>query len=132
MNMRAGSLLPCLLAAALCGCVGGTLGDHRGIEMLPLRAASDDEGKYLKSCLQSAQREQLRHRQKTGKFARKIHDLPVGRECRDFLLSQAGTKTGYEIRAELREDESEVLWSVNEKGVIEEHMDPDADLDLEF
>ena len=66
---------------------------------------------------------QEHRRKKTGKYARRLKDLPIDNYCGDFLMAQQCTKTGYEIRAELREDEHTVRWSVNEKGVIEEHLE---------
>lgn len=120
------------LAMALPGCVGGTFGDHRSIEMFPLRAASDSESKDLKRCLKAARQAQEIRKRKTGKYARKVRDLPVDSYCNGFLMSQGGTEAGYEIRAELRESETTVRWSVNQQGVIEEHLDPETEPDLEL
>ena len=116
------SLLPLLLA----GCVGGTLSDTKDFEMFPLRSASEAEGKELKRCLKAAHHYQEQYRKKTGKPARKLKELPLVKYCSDFLMAQKGTATGYEIRAEIREDDQTVRWSVNEKGVIEEHLEGES------
>lgn len=101
--------------------------------MFPLRAASESEGKSLKRCLQSAHLAQENRKRKTGQYARKIKDLPVDDACNGFLLAQQGTPTGYEIKAELREEETAVRWSVNEKGMIEEHLESESsEEDLAF
>ena len=115
------------------GCVGGTLGNSRDFEMFPLRSASESESKKLKRCLRFAQTMQQEHRQRTGHYARKLRDLSVDEACNGFLLAQKGTSSGYELQAELREEDTIVRWSINEKGVIEEHLDSaDEDADLEF
>ena len=101
--------------------------------MLPLRAATEQEGQGLKRCLKTAHAAQEQRRRETGKYAHKLKELPIRSACKDLLLSQGRTQSGYEIRAEIREDEQAVRWSVNEKGVIEEHLDPnDSEPDLEF
>jgi len=105
--------------------MGGTLSDTKDFEMFPLRGASESEGKELKRCLKSAHHYQEQRKLKTGKFARRLKDLPIDRYCSDFLMAQSGTNSGYEIRAEIRENEQTVRWSVNEKGVIEEHLEGD-------
>ncbi len=122
----------CLTALMLAGCVGGTLGNHQDIEMFPLRSASDSEGQKLKRCLKNARALQEHHKKKTGKYVRKLQELPIDDYCNGLLLTQTGTATGYEIRAELREDDTTVRWSINEEGVVEEHLDPEAEPDLEF
>lgn len=132
--MRIALLQPALLLAllALSACVGGTLSDTKEFEMFPLRGASPEEGKELKQCLKFAHQAQLQYRKKTGKWARRVKQLPLDEHCDDFLMAQAGTPTGFEIRAEIRKNETSVRWSVNEEGVIEEHLDGGSDeyLDL--
>jgi hypothetical protein len=118
-------LLP-LLLLPFSGCVGGTLGDASEFEMFPLRAASTAEGKELKRCLKYAQAAQERFKKKTGHYSRKVRELPIDKYCSGFRMSQKGTPTGYEIKAEIHEGESLVAWSVNEKGVVEEHLDPEG------
>ena len=113
-------------------CVGGTLSDTKDFEMFPLRGASPEEGKGLKRCLKAAHKAQEQYRKKTGKFARRVKQLPIDEYCDDYLIAQHGTPTGYEIRAELRENETTVRWSVNEQGVIEEHLDGGSDEYLEL
>jgi hypothetical protein len=112
--------------------MGGTLSNHDDIEMFPLRSASESEGKTLKRCLKAAHQAQEEHKQKTGKYARRVRELPIDGDCSGVLLAQSHSASGYEIRGEIREDDTTVRWSVNEKGVIEEHLDPSSDLDLEL
>lgn len=129
--LKPSALPPLLLATLLLpACVGGTLSDTKEFEMFPLRAASQQEGKGLKQCLQAAHKAQLHYRKKTGQWARKVKALPVAQWCDDFLMSQVRTPSGFEIRAEIREHETDVLWSVNEQGVIEEHLEGGEDEDL--
>ncbi len=116
--------LPAVAACLfLSSCVGGTLSDTKDFEMFPLRAASQAEGKELKRCLKFAHKLQEHRFKRTGKYARRLKGLPINNECGDFLMAQKGTQTGFEILAEIREDEHAVRWSVNEKGVIEEHLE---------
>ena len=120
----------CLLLLSLAGCVGGTLGDASEFEMFPLRSASTAEGKKLKRCLKTAHAAEELRKKQTGHYARKVRELPIDDDCGGFRMGQKGTPTGYEIRAEIHENETLVLWSVNEKGVIEEHLDPEGEVDL--
>ena len=122
MGLRFSAILGILLCS-LSGCVGGSFGNHEDFEMFPLRAASDAEGKSLKHCLKFVHRAQENYKKKTGHYARKPRELEIDGECQGFLMAEQGTPTGYEVRAELREDETTVRWSVNEQGVIEEHLD---------
>jgi tRNA isopentenyl-2-thiomethyl-A-37 hydroxylase MiaE len=112
--------------------MSATLSNHDDIEMFPLRAATSAEGKQLKQCLQAARGAQLEHRRRTGKLASKISELNIDAYCDGLSVKQRRTSTGYEILAEKREDENTVRWSVNEHGVIEEHLDaaPDGELEL--
>lgn len=124
--------MPALILLTLPACVGGSLSDTSEFEMFPLRSASQSEAKDLKHCLKSAHAAQESARARTGHYIRRVKDLPVDRACNGFRMGQKGTPTGYEIRAELRESETAVRWSVNERGVIEEHLDPEGAPDLEF
>ncbi len=125
-------LFPLAASAFLFGCVGGSLSDTKAFEMYPLRSASDSESEKLKTCLRAAHQAQNLRKQETGKYARKVRDLSLDADCSNFMMSQHPTRTGYEILAELRESETTVRWSVNEKNVIEEHLDPESEGDLEF
>ena len=129
--MRFAYFIP-LALLPLAGCVGGTLGDASEFEMFPLRSASSSESKDLKKCLKTAHAAQERFRKKTGHYARKVRELPIDDVCNGFRMGEKGTPTGYEIKAELKEDETMVVWSVNEKGTIEEHLEPEGDADLEL
>ena len=129
MARHALTLLALLLLPA---CVGGTLSDTSAFEMFPLRGASPEEGKGLKRCLKAAHQAQEKYRKKTGKWARRVKLLPLDEYCDDYRMTQSGTPTGFEIRAELRENETTVRWSVNEQGVIEEHLDGGSDEYLEL
>jgi hypothetical protein len=125
-------LLPLLLALSLSACVSGSFGDHSDIEEYPLRGATEKEGKALKRCLKTAFRLQQEHRQKTGKFFTRASEMPLDDACQDFKIAQKRTQEGYEIRAEFSEGDSTVRWSINQDEVMEEHLDPNTDLDLEF
>ena len=129
-GMRQLPLLLCFFS--LSSCVGSSLSDTTEFEMFPLRAASNTEAKGLKRCLKSAHSAQEEHRKKTGRYFRKVQDLPLESPCNGFILRQKRTPSGYEILAELHEDETAVRWSVNEKGVIEEHLDSEGEPDLEL
>jgi hypothetical protein len=124
--------LPVLFLLPLAGCVGGSFGDTSSFEMFPLREASKSEARELKRCLKAAHAAQENSRNSTGHYLRSVKDLPVDNECGGVRLGQHGTRTGYEITGEIRGEESAVRWSVNEKGVIEEHLDPEAPADLEL
>src|SRR4051812_13020365 len=119
------SLLPVLLVLPLASCAGGSLGDTSEFEIFPLRAASKSESKDLKHCLKAAHAAQAGIKRKTGHYVRRVHDLPVDGDCSGIRLKQHGTPTGYEILGEIHEDETAVRWSVNEKGLIEEHLEPE-------
>jgi hypothetical protein len=100
--------------------------------MFPLRAASGSEAKQLKRCLRAARAAQEYARHRTGHYAKHVRDLPIDGDCNGIRLAQHGTTSGYEILGEIREDETTVRWSVNEKGVIEEHLEPEGQADLEL
>lgn len=125
-------VLTALLLLSLPGCVGGTLSNHAEVEEYPLRGATAEEGKRLKRCLRAAYKAQQIQKKKTGKFYRHSKELPVDDECQDFILKQSRTEDGYEIMAQFHEGESTVRWSINAEGVIEEHLDPNADADIDF
>jgi hypothetical protein len=126
--MKAAYALSILL---LSSCVGGTFGNHTDIEEYPLRGASDAEGAKLKRCLKAAHYVQEKHRQKTGAYYKRTSDMPVDSYCQGFMLAQNRTKDGYEIMAQFHEGESTVRWTVNQAGVIEEHLDSDYDGELD-
>lgn len=113
-------------------CVGGTLGNHDSIEEYPLRGASDAESKKLKRCLKAAYHFQEARKKKSGTYYKRPSDMPVDDYCQGLLLGQNKTETGYEIMAQLHENENTVRWTINQDGVIEEHLDPEYNDDLEF
>lgn len=123
------------LAPLLSACaVTGGSGDKDALNLYPLRPATRDESRALKACLKSVH--QLREEYLT-KFERppsRIAELPYDKYCdSDIRVSRVQLEEGgYEIEAQLNEAETSVVWSLNERGVIEEHVDPDQDMDLEF
>lgn len=121
----------CFIAASLAGCVGGTLSNHDEIEILPIRPATKKEGVGLKRCLLAARAAQEARLKKTGHYAKKAKSLPLDDDCGGFILTQGRSNTGYEIRAEIHDDETMVRWSVNEKGVVEEHLDTENGEEIE-
>lgn len=121
-----------LALLTLSACVGGTLGNHSEVEEYPLRGATAAEGKNLKRCLNMAYQVQQRQKKKTGKFYRHSSEMPVDDACQGFILAQRRTEEGYEIMAQFHEGESTVRWSINQDAVIEEHLDPTADADIDF
>jgi hypothetical protein len=114
----------------LSSCVGGTFGNHTDIEEYPLRPASEGESAKLKRCLKAAHFVQEKHREKTGSYYQRTSDMPVDAYCQGLMLAQNHTSEGYEIMAQLHEGESTVRWTVNQAGVIEEHLDGDYSGDL--
>lgn len=109
----------------LSSCVGGTFGNHTDIEEYPLRSASDAEGAKLKRCLKAAHFVQEKHHRNSGSYYKRTSDMPVDSYCQGLLLAQSRTKGGYEIMAQFHEGETTVRWTVNQAGVIEEHLDSD-------
>jgi hypothetical protein len=112
--------------------MGGSFGNHQDIEEYSLRSASESESKRLKRCLRSALAAQTRHQKKTGKFYRNTGELDVDDECQGFSLSQKRSDQGLEIMAQFNENDSTVRWTINQDGVIEEHLDGEEMEDLEF
>ena len=107
--------------------MSATLGNHDDIEMFPLRPATEKEGRLLKNCLLSVQRAQLGKSQKGGDKV-PLSALNVDSNCHGLALKRHKTeKGGSEILAEKREDDNTVRWSINEQGVIEEHLDAGPD-----
>lgn len=126
--MKIYSLLSLLL---LSSCVGGTFGNHTDIEEYPLRTASRAESEKLKRCLKTAHALQERHLKRTGSFYSRTSDMPLDSHCQGLFLAQNRTRDGYEIMAQFHEGESTVRWTVNQSGVIEEHLDSDYGGELE-
>jgi len=123
-------ILPFLIL--LSSCVGGSLGNPSEFEQYPLRSASESEGKKLKRCLRQAYAAQEKKKKQTGKLYRKASELPVDNECHGLYLHQKQTNKGYEIMAQFHENENTVRWSINQDGIMEEHLDEDFDVDLEL
>jgi len=123
---------PLLALSALTACVGGTFGNHNEIEQYPLRGATDAEASRLKPCLLAAHRAQERQKKETGAYYKRASELPVDAFCQGFMLTQKRTQEGYEIIAQFHENDTTVRWSVNRQGVVEEHLDPEYNDDLEF
>jgi hypothetical protein len=113
-----------LLLLLLPACVGGSLSNHEGIEEYPLRGANKDEAKSLKRCLLTAHEGMEK---KIPRAKSKVDD-----NCEGYRLRHNRTNDGYEIMAQFHEDENTVRWTINQDGVIEEHLDPELDEDLEF
>jgi len=100
------------------------MSNHDGIEEYPLRGANRDESKSLKRCLLTAYE---------GIQAKKPRaDSKVDEYCDAYRLRHNRTSEGYEIMAQFHEDENTVRWTINQDGVIEEHLDPEFNDDLEF
>lgn len=124
---------PCLIFFfLLSSCVGGSLGNPSEFEQYPLRTASEVESKNLKRCLKQAYAAQEKKKKQTGNLYKKSSEMPVDNECQGFYLHQKRTSKGYEIMAQFHENENTVRWSINQDGIIEEHLDEDIDVDLEF
>lgn len=121
-----------ILALTLPACVGGTLSNHDSIEEYPLRGASDRESNRLKRCLRAAYAAQESQKETKGQYYKRASDIPVDSACQGLLLGQNRTDSGYEIMAQFHENESTVRWTINQDGVIEEHLDPEYNDDLEF
>jgi hypothetical protein len=113
-------------------CVGGSLGNSSEFEEYPLRSASESEAGRLKHCLRSAFRLQQAKKAKTGEYFRKASEFPLDSECDGFMLHQKKTPQGFELMAQFHENEFTVRWTINEKGVIEEHMEEEMAEDFGF
>ena len=125
----------CLVAAAsllLSSCVGGSFRNHHDIEEFPLREATKEEGAALKKCLLAARYYQELRKEKQGDTYKRAADIPSKKYCSNFKLSLNDTPQGYEITAELTDDDQTVRWSIGEDGVMEEHMDTGYDDEMEF
>ncbi|RZA05694.1 MAG: hypothetical protein EOP11_12235 [Proteobacteria bacterium] len=120
------------ISLALPSCVGGSLRNHGDLETFPLRDATKEEGVRLKKCLQAARYYQELRKEKEGQPYKRAADIPGKKYCGDFKMKLDQTDAGYEISAELIDDDQMVRWSIGEDGVIEEHMDTDFDEDMEF
>lgn len=116
----------------LTSCVGGTLSSTNDLEEYPLRAANEKEGKRLKACLKAAHAAQTASIKKTGKIRRKVSELPIDDPCNGFIMGMKFLDDGYEIMAQFHENDTTVRWSVNQDGIIEEHLDTEVDDDLGF
>src|SRR3989338_1203428 len=122
----------CFTFLFLYGCVGGTLNDTKEVELYPLRAASDGEAEKLKRSLNGAYEIQETHHKKTGRYYRKTSDMPVDAYCQGIMLAQRGMEDGYEIMAQITTNETTVRWTINSQGVMEEHLEPANDAEIEF
>jgi hypothetical protein len=120
---------PALLLSA---CVGGSLRNHKDLEEYPLREATKAEGAALKKCLLASRYYQELRKEKEGAPYKRAADIPSKKYCADYKLSLNDTEKGYEITAELTDDDQTVRWSIGEDGVIEEHMDTGYDDEMEF
>jgi hypothetical protein len=116
----------------LSSCVGGSLGNHADIEEYPLREATEQEGNRLKRCLLAAHSAYERHRERTGNPARRTSELRVDADCQGFFLGQKRTPEGYEIMAQFHQGFTTVRWSVNQDGVVEEHLEVEFDDGMDF
>ncbi len=123
-----------ILSFLLQACVGGTLSNTKDMEDYPLREADKNEGQRLKRCLHSAHQAQVAHKKKTGAYYSRTKDMPIEDDCGDFSMSQSINNTGdqYEIVAQFNEGESTVRWSINQDGIIEEHLDAEYNDDWEL
>lgn len=121
-----------LAATSLSACVGGSLRNHKDLEEFPLREATKAEGTALKKCLLAARYYMELRKEKEGEAYKRAADIPGKKYCSDYKLSLNGTEKGYEITAELTDDDQTVRWSIGEDGVIEEHLDPGYDDEMEF
>ncbi|RYZ94153.1 MAG: hypothetical protein EOP11_26780 [Proteobacteria bacterium] len=113
-------------------CVGGSLRDHGDLENFPLREATKEEGVRLKKCLQAARYYQELRKEKEGETYKRAADIPGKKYCGAYKMGLSKGDAGYEISAEFSDDDQTVRWSIGEDGVIEEHLDPKYDDDMEF
>lgn len=122
-----------LFLLALSGCASAGSSSKDDLDMYLLRPATREEGQRLKRCLQAVHKAEVQYTKQRGRAPTRVADLPVEEYCDDIKLSLEDTEDGkHEIQAYFHEGESTVRWSVNPRGVIEEHMDPDQNMDLEF
>ena len=113
-------------------CLGGSFRNHKELEDFPLREATKAEGKGLKRCLQASRYYMELRKEQKGEPYRRAADIPHQKYCKPYKMSLDQTEHGYELTAELTENESTVRWSIGENDVIEEHIEPKYDDELEF
>jgi hypothetical protein len=121
-----------IVSVILSSCVGGSLRNHEDMETFPLRDATKEEGARLKKCLQAKRYYQELRKEKEGEPYKRAADIPGKKYCGDFKMKLEQADSGYEISAEITDDDQMVRWSIGEDGVIEEHMEPEYDDEMEF
>lgn len=127
--MRRISLAFCL-CAILTSCASASLSEKNDLEEYPLRSATDGESANLKRCLRAVEVVQKDQFEKKGEYFKKTKDLPIGRECLDFLVGLRSNGKKYEAIVQFHDNETTVRWSITDQGVIEEHMDEDDGLEF--
>ncbi|MCO5142861.1 MAG: hypothetical protein M9962_07215 [Oligoflexia bacterium] len=120
MKKMIGTLFTLLLSS----CVGGTLSDTSEIEEYPLRPATREESAQLKQCLLSLFDAQNLYATKHNGSIPPLSDLALDNECNRIRIQRKKTEDGFEILGEFHKNENTVRWSVNQHGVIEEHLEP--------
>lgn len=120
-------LVPLIFAA----CVSGSFRTHADLEEYPLRPATESEAARLKPCLRAGHAAMESYRERHGRYPKRSAELPVDAACNGFFLGLHRTTEGYELMAQFHENDQTVRWTVNQDGVIEEHLDEEIE-DLEF
>lgn len=120
-----------LLALGLTACVGGSLRTHPDLEEYPLRSATESEAARLKPCLRAGHAAMETYRKRHGRYPKRASELPIDAACNGFFLGLRRSAAGYELMAQFHENEQTVRWTVNQDGVIEEHLDEEIE-DLEL
>lgn len=118
-------------ALILSSCVGGSLRTHPDLEEYPLRPATPSEAARLKPCLRAGHAAMVAYVEKHRRYPKRSAELPIDAACQGLFLGLRRTGAGYELMAQFHENEQTVRWTVNQDGVIEEHLDEEiGDLEL--
>jgi hypothetical protein len=127
----AGISLACVIT--LSGCAGAIFGGSvprqaKDLEELTTRHATPDEEKRLDRCLYQVFRNQKAHHAKTGKYIDSPRKLRAEKQCGKLKLSLERKSSGYVAMARLRDGDSVVRWTVDERGEVVEHNDSNMEI----
>ena len=115
------------------GCAGALFGGSvpkqaKDLEELTTRQASAEEEKLLDRCLYQVFKTQQAHRAKTGSYHSSARSLRVSESCGKIKLSLERRDTGFLAVAKIRDGDSVVRWTVDERGEVVEHDDSNMEL----
>jgi hypothetical protein len=129
MNLR---FLCFFFLVGMSGCMGGTLSkipeaDKEPDVQLALRSATASEATRLRTCLRAAESAQRKHLSENGNFSQKLEGLGLEQPCQGLKARLFPKKPkGFEFWAEIWDQENMARWSINQKGVLEEHLESNS------